>query len=169
MAETWSRRLAERAEARRAEGLWRARPTVGPEDGRLDFAGNDYLGLARDPRLAEAQAEGARRFGAGGRASHLVCGHQEIHEALERRLAALTGHLGERLSAHGMGELMPADHAAHMCTLRPPAERLDAVAAAVADAGIAFSLRGGGLRIAPHLNVDRAQLDRLVEVLRAAL
>ncbi|WP_016854529.1 8-amino-7-oxononanoate synthase [Halomonas smyrnensis] len=60
-------------------------------DGRLDFAGNDYLGLARDPRLAEAQAEGARRFGAGGRASHLVCGHQEIHEALERRLAALTG------------------------------------------------------------------------------
>ncbi|MFG6136734.1 8-amino-7-oxononanoate synthase [Halomonas sp. B23F22_10] len=91
MAETWSRRLAERAEARRAEGLWRARPTVGPGDGRLDFAGNDYLGLARDPRLAEAQAEGARRFGAGGRASHLVCGHQEIHEALEQRLAALTG------------------------------------------------------------------------------
>ncbi|MBB3140132.1 8-amino-7-oxononanoate synthase [Halomonas organivorans] len=91
MAETWSRRLAERAEARRAEGLWRARPTVGPADGRLDFAGNDYLGLARDPRLAEAQAEGARRFGAGGRASHLVCGHQDIHEALERRLAELTG------------------------------------------------------------------------------
>ncbi|WP_046080168.1 8-amino-7-oxononanoate synthase [Halomonas sp. HG01] len=91
MAETWSRRLAERAETRRAEGLWRARPTVGPEDGRLDFAGNDYLGLARDPRLAEAQAEGTRRFGAGGRASHLVCGHQQIHEALEQRLAALTG------------------------------------------------------------------------------
>ncbi len=91
MAATWPRRLAERAEGRRAEGLWRARPTVGPEDGRLDFAGNDYLGLARDPRLAEAQAEGARRFGAGGRASHLVCGHQPIHEALERRLAELTG------------------------------------------------------------------------------
>ncbi|MFG6178995.1 8-amino-7-oxononanoate synthase [Halomonas sp. THAF12] len=90
MAGTWSRRLAERAENRRAEGLWRARPTVGPEDGRLDFAGNDYLGLARDPRLAEAQAKGARRFGAGGRASHLVCGHQQIHEALEQRLAALT-------------------------------------------------------------------------------
>ncbi|PSJ23806.1 8-amino-7-oxononanoate synthase [Halomonas sp. ND22Bw] len=91
MAETWSRRLAERAETRRAAGLWRTRPTVGPADGRLDFAGNDYLGLARDPRLAEAQAEGARRFGAGGRASHLVCGHQQIHEALEQRLAALTG------------------------------------------------------------------------------
>ncbi|WP_136247576.1 8-amino-7-oxononanoate synthase [Halomonas borealis] len=91
MATNWPQRLTERAEARRAEGLWRSRPTVDPKDPRQDFAGNDYLGLARDPRLAEAQAEAARRRGAGGRASHLVCGHQTIHETLERRLAELTG------------------------------------------------------------------------------
>lgn len=57
----------------------------------LDFAGNDYLGLASDPRLAEAQAAGARRFGAGAGASHLVSGHLAVHEALEARLAALVG------------------------------------------------------------------------------
>ncbi|SDL77096.1 8-amino-7-oxononanoate synthase [Modicisalibacter muralis] len=56
-----------------------------------DFAGNDYLGMARDPRLAEAQAEGARRHGAGAGASHLVSGHFGPHHALEERLAALTG------------------------------------------------------------------------------
>ncbi|UYG06303.1 8-amino-7-oxononanoate synthase [Halomonas sp. M4R1S46] len=87
----WQRRLAEHAETRRAAGLWRQRPTLAADEPLIDFAGNDYLGLARDPRLAEAQAEGARRFGAGARASHLVCGHLAVHEALEQRLAELTG------------------------------------------------------------------------------
>ncbi|MBB3189333.1 8-amino-7-oxononanoate synthase [Halomonas cerina] len=90
-ADRWARRLADAAETRRAAGLWRRRLTLSPDDVWLDFAGNDYLGLARDPRLAEAQATGARRFGAGAGASHLVSGHLEVHEALERRLAALTG------------------------------------------------------------------------------
>lgn len=121
---------------------------------------------------------GASRFDAGAFARPVdvamaTAAMQQLSDwtvpGIRDRLAALTGHLGERLSAHGMAALMPADHAAHMCTLRPPAERLDAVAAAVADAGIVCSRRGGGLRIAPHLNVDRAQLDRLVEVLRAVL
>ncbi|MCG6656416.1 8-amino-7-oxononanoate synthase [Halomonas campisalis] len=87
----WPLRLAEHAAARRESGLWRAR-RLHSHDGPLsDFAGNDYLGLARDPRLAEAQAEGARRHGAGAGASHLVSGHLAVHEALERRLAELTG------------------------------------------------------------------------------
>ncbi|WP_348626369.1 8-amino-7-oxononanoate synthase [Salinicola sp. CPA57] len=57
----------------------------------LAFCSNDYLGLAGDPRLAQALAEGARRFGTGGGASHLVCGHSEAHEHLESRLAELAG------------------------------------------------------------------------------
>ena len=57
----------------------------------LDFAGNDYLGLAQEPRVQDAQAEGARRFGAGAGASHLVSGHLGIHEALEAALAKWTG------------------------------------------------------------------------------
>ncbi len=88
--DSWTTWLAERREQRRARGLWRTRRCQAP-GGILDFAGNDYLGLAGDPRLAEAQAEGARRHGAGARASHLVSGHLAVHEALEQRLAALTG------------------------------------------------------------------------------
>ncbi len=87
----WPSRLAARAQARRADGLWRQRRPWHPAPGRRDFAGNDYLGLAGDPRLAEAMAAGARRFGAGARASHLVSGHLTVHEALEERLAVLTG------------------------------------------------------------------------------
>ena len=87
----WPSRLAERGEAHRARGLWRQRRTASPDTAPLDFAGNDYLGLAGDPRLAEAMARAARRDGAGGRASHLVSGHLAVHEALECRLAELTG------------------------------------------------------------------------------
>jgi 8-amino-7-oxononanoate synthase len=54
------------------------------------FCSNDYLGLAHDPRLAEAMAEGARRWGAGSGAAHLVTGHTEIHHRLEAELAAFT-------------------------------------------------------------------------------
>jgi 8-amino-7-oxononanoate synthase len=57
----------------------------------IAFCSNDYLGLAGEPRLAEALAEGARRWGAGAGASHLVSGHYTVQHALERRLAAFTG------------------------------------------------------------------------------
>ncbi|WP_027962805.1 8-amino-7-oxononanoate synthase [Halomonas halodenitrificans] len=87
----WPSHLAERAQACRASHLWRHRNTRQPASRRRDFAGNDYLGLSRDPRLAEAMAKGARDYGTGARASHLVNGHLAVHEALEQRLAELTG------------------------------------------------------------------------------
>ena len=62
-------------------------------DGRevLNFASNDYLGLAGNAEIAGALAEGARQWGAGSGASHLVAGHLAPHEALEKALAAFTG------------------------------------------------------------------------------
>jgi 8-amino-7-oxononanoate synthase len=53
----------------------------------LAFASNDYLGLANHPQLIEAAAEGARRWGVGAGASHLVSGHSAVHEALEKEIA----------------------------------------------------------------------------------
>ncbi|MDC8803873.1 8-amino-7-oxononanoate synthase [Halomonas pacifica] len=90
---TWRQRLSARLASQREAGLWRTRLTMTPAPGSRvrDFASNDYLGLARDPRLAEAQAEGGRRFGAGAGASHLVSGHLLPHQLLEERLAELTG------------------------------------------------------------------------------
>lgn len=62
-------------------------------DGRamLAFCSNDYLGLAGDPQLAHALADGAARWGAGSGASHLVSGHYRVHDELEARLAAFVG------------------------------------------------------------------------------
>lgn len=53
----------------------------------IDFCGNDYLGLARDPAVLAAAQDASRRDGAGSTASHLVCGHGALHDALEREVA----------------------------------------------------------------------------------
>ena len=57
----------------------------------LNFASNDYLGLAGNAEIAQAMAEGATQWGAGSGASHLVSGHLAPHEALEKEIAAFVG------------------------------------------------------------------------------
>jgi 8-amino-7-oxononanoate synthase len=72
-------------------------PELGPAellvDGRrcLSFCSNDYLGLARDRRVAAAMAAAAQTWGAGAGAAHLVSGHTTEHHALEQELAEFTG------------------------------------------------------------------------------
>ena len=58
-------------------------------DGRRlrDFASNDYLNLAHDPRVIAAAQEALLSAGVGARASALVTGRSEWHAALEDRLA----------------------------------------------------------------------------------
>jgi 8-amino-7-oxononanoate synthase len=57
----------------------------------LQFASNNYLGLAADPRVREAAVRGIEKWGWGAGASRLVSGNTEAHEALERDLAAFKG------------------------------------------------------------------------------
>ncbi len=92
--------LHERLERRRADRLYRRRlildspqgAEVVVDDARLlSFCSNDYLGLANDPRVIAAFEAGARRYGVGSGASHLVSGHTRAHHALEEELAAFIG------------------------------------------------------------------------------
>src|ERR1019366_4137268 len=53
----------------------------------LLLCSNNYLGLADHPRVREAAADAAMRWGVGAGASRLVSGTMTIHEQLERRLA----------------------------------------------------------------------------------
>ena len=52
-----------------------------------NFAGNDYLGLANDPRLKTAAYRAIDEFGVGSGASPLVVGHMRVHEEAEKRFA----------------------------------------------------------------------------------
>ncbi|WP_329050229.1 8-amino-7-oxononanoate synthase [Amycolatopsis sp. NBC_01488] len=79
------------AEKRANAGLVRQlRPRPAKAD-ELDLAGNDYLGLARDKRVAGAAAAAALRWGAGSTGSRLVTGSTELHTELELELARFCG------------------------------------------------------------------------------
>jgi 8-amino-7-oxononanoate synthase len=54
----------------------------------LLLCSNNYLGLADHPKVREAAAEAAMRWGVGAGASRLVSGTMTIHRRLEERLAA---------------------------------------------------------------------------------
>ncbi|MFN3579430.1 MAG: 8-amino-7-oxononanoate synthase [Pseudomonas sp.] len=92
--------LRSRLAERRAAHLYRQRPLLASPQGvrvvvdgqpLLAFCNNDYLGLANHPAVIEAFTEGARRWGVGGGASHLVVGHSQPHHELEEALAEFTG------------------------------------------------------------------------------
>ena len=83
-----------------AAGLTRRRRVLDSPAGRiarvdgqevLNFASNDYLGLAGNAEIAQALADGALHWGAGSGASHLVSGHLTPHDQLENEIAAFTG------------------------------------------------------------------------------
>src|SRR3712207_3024276 len=77
----------------------RMRMVSGPQgprvvlDGRpvLLLCSNNYLGLADHPRVREAAADAAMRWGVGAGASRLVSGTMTLHRRLEERLAAFKG------------------------------------------------------------------------------
>ncbi len=92
----------------------------------LSFCSNDYLGLAADPRIAEALREGTKRYGVGSGAAHLISGHNRAHQALEESLAAFTkrqrallfstgymANLGVITALVGRGDTIVADRLNH--------------------------------------------------------
>lgn len=84
--------LADQAARRREAALARDLEPREPTSDTIDLAGNDYLGLATDPRVSSAAAEAARVWGAGAAASRLVTGSLRLHAELEQALAAFCGH-----------------------------------------------------------------------------
>ncbi len=69
----------------------------------LLLCSNNYLGLADHPRIREAAADAAMRWGVGSGASRLVSGTMTIHRRLEQRLADFK--LRERALLFGSGYL----------------------------------------------------------------
>ena len=92
--------IHERLEEIRDRGLYRRlRCVSGPQGPRVLLDGtpvlllcsNNYLGLADHPRVREAAAEAAMRYGAGSGASRLISGNMTIHRRLEEALADFKG------------------------------------------------------------------------------
>lgn len=57
----------------------------------LNFCANNYLGLADDPRILDAATTALQEWGYGLASVRFICGTQEQHLDLERRLADFLG------------------------------------------------------------------------------
>src|ERR687885_366906 len=55
----------------------------------INFASNDYLGLAGDERLIQAAIAATKELGTGSTGSRLLSGHRELHRQLECAIASL--------------------------------------------------------------------------------
>ena len=118
--------LDQEAAVRRTAGLrreLRSRPAAEPV---IDLASNDYLGLARDPRVVHGAVHAARTWGTGSTGSRLITGSTELHAQLEDELATFCGaaaalvfssgytaNLGAVTALSGPGSLVVSDAASH--------------------------------------------------------
>jgi 8-amino-7-oxononanoate synthase len=55
----------------------------------VNFASNDYLGLAGDQRLINAAVAATQAYGTGSTGSRLLSGHKALHQELEQAIASL--------------------------------------------------------------------------------
>ncbi|UWZ40343.1 aminotransferase class V-fold PLP-dependent enzyme [Dactylosporangium roseum] len=154
----------EHRDGRPLEENWILR--AGAQDfSRLVDYGEDYL-------------PGARRFDQGARTLFeltpmavaaleqvLAWGPPRIAAAL----AGITAGLATRVAAAGVGVIATEPRGPHLLGLRVPGGSADRVAAALREANCFVARRGEALRVAPHVHVTPADVDRLVTTLVAAL
>lgn len=118
--------LVEHEVLRRRAGVRRELHPRAADSTVIDLASNDYLGLARDPRVLAGAEHALRTWGAGSTGSRLVTGSTQAHHDLERELAAFTGaqtglvfssgftaNLGVVTALSGAGSLVVSDAGAH--------------------------------------------------------
>jgi 8-amino-7-oxononanoate synthase len=127
--------IHERLQELKELGLYRRmRMISGPQGPRVVLDGkpvlllcsNNYLGLADHPRVREAAADAAMRWGVGAGASRLVSGTMTVHRRLEERLAdfkrtqaallfgsGYLANIGVITSLAGSGEVVFSDELNH--------------------------------------------------------
>lgn len=126
-----------------------------------DFASNDYLGLAADPRVARAAWAVLQAEGTGAAAARLISGNHPIHEVLEHTLA--------RLKQVDFTLLYPSGYMANVGVIAALADHGDVI---YSDALNHASLIDGcrlsraQVRIFPHNDLDA--LSAMLEAERAS-
>lgn len=121
----------------------------------LNFASNDYLGLAQHPALIEAASRATHDYGTGSTASRLICGSLDLFHELEEHLAAAKNSEAALTFANGYatamgtipalvrkGDTVILDKLSHACLID------------------AARLSGATLRVFPHN--DLSKLEKLL-------
>ncbi len=101
MADSLSKIIAEELEALREAGLFKAeRIITSPQSAHiettsggevLNFCANNYLGLSSHPKVIAAAKNAIDTHGYGMSSVRFICGTQDIHKELERKIADFLG------------------------------------------------------------------------------
>ncbi|MGJ8671314.1 aminotransferase class I/II-fold pyridoxal phosphate-dependent enzyme [Rubritalea sp.] len=125
-------------------------------DTLLNFASNDYLGLANHPSIKAAYQDAVEQWGAGSGSSRLICGSLPPHRELEHYLAQAKGCQAALVFANG--------YATSVGTLSALLQKGDTVIldklshASLIDGA---RLSGATIRVFPHNDLNK--LDKLLQ------
>jgi 8-amino-7-oxononanoate synthase len=167
MSSTFDDRLKAELLGLRSANLYRTRRIVEGAHGVMldvdgqpciNFCSNDYLGLAADPRVAEAARRALARGGTGSGASALVSGYNLEHARLEQELADFLGRPRALLFSSGW--------AANLGVLRGLLKRQDVLIAD--ELNHASLIDGGRLSGAEYRRVAHANLSAFAADLQQA-
>ena len=103
MYETVQPRIRQELDAIRADGLFKTERVITSPQGReihvsqdgeqdvICLCANNYLGLSSDPDLMKAAEEALHTHGLGMSSVRFICGTQDLHKKLERKVADFLG------------------------------------------------------------------------------
>jgi selenocysteine lyase/cysteine desulfurase len=146
------------------------------EENWINRAGSDDFAALVD--YTDQYREGARRFDVGARTNFglvpmaIAASEQLLSWQISEvaaSLRAVTEEIGERASRLGFTVPVGAEHGPHLLGIEVPRDVALRLSATLTDRGVIASVRGNSLRVAPHLNVTRHDVERLIEGLAAAL
>jgi selenocysteine lyase/cysteine desulfurase len=146
----------------------------------------EYSWMAREgsgdfPHLVDYQRgyrPGARRYDVGETANFalippVTAAFEQTLEWGVERIASYIGRLNDRIVAEteplGLSAAPADKRARHLFGLRLGGHDPEAIEKAVGEANVFVSVRGGAIRVSPHVYNDEHDVDRLLEVLKAAI
>ncbi len=100
MNENFKNRIGEELEAIKAAGLYKTERIITSEQGAeievggkkvLNFCANNYLGLSSHPKVIRAAKKYIDERGYGLSSVRFICGTQDIHKELEKKVAEFLG------------------------------------------------------------------------------
>lgn len=131
-------------------------------DGRelINFASNDYLGLAAHPALIKAATAAMARYGLGSGGSRLLGGGTEAHRALEETLAKFKGTEAALTFSSG--------YAANLSTIPALAGEADEIFSdSLNHASLIDGARLSKAQVRIYRHCDAGDLDELLKTSRA--
>lgn len=157
---SWLPVLRAQAQERARAGLRRQLRPRSEEDGLVDLAGNDYLGLGRHPDVVAASSATLKGYGLGATASRLVRGSTDVHAALESSLASLLG--CEAALVYSSGYLANLGAVRALAALGGPTASDAHNHASLVD-GCRLAAGAGGRRAVVYRHADPASLRSALE------